>query len=337
MGIVITLCIVTGILVLWRLAFRFSKRTLGVSDLLISIALVLAICQAGLTMGEYTKWGYGYHKKDIPPNIRNSNMTNLLSWINQVFFKIETGLTKMSIVVIYVGIFRKSRTLTVRISRVLNYALATVIISYYIAGSLVSTFQCTPVRKAWNKSVHGTCINNDQFRLANGYINIITSGWIIILPFPALLQVKQQPKEVLQLMGLISLGIIHTSCAVWRVALMYHPDPLSATDGQWATTTNNTVAMVEEFIGITAATIIVMRPCFHLLFTATTQRTSGLFSTRKTADSGYGLGSGAHNKNSKGFRQILRTTEIEMESRNRTTEDDIEVMPVEGFGRRVGG
>lgn len=55
----------------------------------------------------------------------------------------------------------------------------------------------------------GTCIDNDEFRLANGYINILTSVWIIVLPFPALLQVKQQTKEVLQLMGLISLGVMY--------------------------------------------------------------------------------------------------------------------------------
>jgi cytochrome b subunit of formate dehydrogenase len=42
-GIVVTLCIVTGILVIWRLAFRFSRRTLGLSDLLLSIALVIMI------------------------------------------------------------------------------------------------------------------------------------------------------------------------------------------------------------------------------------------------------------------------------------------------------
>lgn len=95
-----------------------------------------------------------------------------------------------------------------RISRIINYMLATVVICYYIAGSLVSMFQCTPVQKAWKSKLPGTCIDNSQFRLANGYINILTSAWIIILPFPALLQVKQRVNEVLQLMGLIALGVM---------------------------------------------------------------------------------------------------------------------------------
>jgi hypothetical protein len=42
-GIVVALCCVTGVLVLWRLAFRFSRRTLGLSDLLLTIGLVRII------------------------------------------------------------------------------------------------------------------------------------------------------------------------------------------------------------------------------------------------------------------------------------------------------
>lgn len=96
--------------------------------------------------------------------------------------------------------------------------------------------------------------------------------------------------------------------------------------------------MVEEFIGIIAATIIVMRPCFHLLFTSASSHASGFFSTRKSATlSSYGGGvESGPDRNSKGFRQIVRTTEIEMETRNRTVGDEVGGMPVErGFARRV--
>lgn len=50
----------------------------------------------------------------------------------------------------------------------------------------------------------------------------------------------------------------------------------------------------------------------------------------------YGYGTGEVDRGSKGFRQIVRTTEIEMETRNRTVgDDDIEVLPRERFGRAV--
>jgi hypothetical protein len=91
--------------------------------------------------------------------------------------------------------------------------------------------------------------------------------------------------------------------------------------------------MVEEFIGIIAATIIVMRPCFHMVFTTVSGRTSTLFSTKKSSSGvtseSYGV---EGDRGSKGFKQIVRTTEIEMNTRNRTTEDEIEVLPREIFG-----
>ena len=92
--------------------------------------------------------------------------------------------------------------------------------------------------------------------------------------------------------------------------------------------------MVEEFIGIIAATIIVMRPGFHMVFTTVSGRTSTLFSTKKSS----GITSGSYglerdrDRDSKGFKQIVRTTEIEMETRNRTPADEIEVLPRERFG-----
>ena len=107
------------------------------------------------------------------------------------------------------NIFRNAVTPTVRISRVVNFVLAFVIASYYTAGSFVSLLQCTPVHKAWDSATPGTCINNDQFRLANGYINIITSAWLIAMPFPALLRVKRRNKELWQFLGLIALGLMY--------------------------------------------------------------------------------------------------------------------------------
>jgi len=78
-----------------------------------------------------------------------------------------------------------------------------------------------------------------------------------------------------------------------------------------------------------------MRPCFHLFFKSASSHASGFFSTRKSASYGDGLESGT-DRNSKGFRQIVRTTEIEMETRNRTVGDEVGGMPmVRGFARRV--
>lgn len=106
------------------------------------------------------------------------------------------------------NIFRNAVTVTVRTSRALNYLLTFVIAAYYFGGTFVSLLQCTPIQKAWRSSTPGKCINNDQFREANGYMNIITSLWLIIMPFPALLSVQRRNKELWQFLGLVGLGLM---------------------------------------------------------------------------------------------------------------------------------
>lgn len=133
---------------------------------------------------------------------------NKLFWVNQWFFKLQTGFTKISIVLIYAKIFNKADSKTIHVSRILNYCLGFTVFTYYIAGSFVSMFQCTPVNKVWQKKLPGKCIDNDEFRMANAFINVITSAWIIILPLPTLLQLQARGNELTQLMGLILLGTV---------------------------------------------------------------------------------------------------------------------------------
>lgn len=82
-----------------------------------------------------------------------------------------------------------------------------IIAAYYTSGSLVSTFQCNPIRKAWLKDVAGECIDNNKFRVANAYINLITSVLLVVLPFPVLLQTNRR-KETWQFLGLIAIGLL---------------------------------------------------------------------------------------------------------------------------------
>jgi hypothetical protein len=85
-----------------------------------------------------------------------------------------------------------------------------------------------------------------------------------------------------------------------------------------------------------------MRPCFHLVIKTASGQATTLFSSAGTRQqmqkekSGYGVGSHLQ-RDSKGFRPIVKTTEIEMKSRNKMSggseEDiDIEVLPKDRFG-----
>ncbi|WZH47223.1 uncharacterized protein QYS62_008367 [Fusarium acuminatum] len=261
-AVTIILPIVAAFLVTWRISWRARKRVIVLSDYLLVLGLCLSICLAGFNLDPYFRWGYGYHKADLPPEIQNALTPKICFWLNQVFFKATASVIKLSICTIYMSIFKDPVLLRTRVARYCNFALMCLIVAYYTSGSLVSTFQCKPIRKAWLKDVAGECIDNNKFRVANAYINVITSVLLVVMPYPVLLRANRR-KETWQFLGLIAIGLLHTACALSRVVLLYMPNPGASTDPHWYNTTPNTLAMSEIFTAVIVATIMTMRPCFQ--------------------------------------------------------------------------
>ena len=131
-----------------------------------------------------------------------------LLWLNQIFFKLTTMATKLSICLIYHNIFKRANSRLIRATRLVVWALTVLIIGYYVAAFFVSIFQCTPVSKSWHSKEKGTCIDLTEFRYYTAAANIITSVLIIVTPLPALSKMRQTRPEVTELMGLILLGLM---------------------------------------------------------------------------------------------------------------------------------
>ncbi|KAF5657229.1 feruloyl esterase [Fusarium heterosporum] len=255
------------ILVVWRISWRIARRIIGLPDYLLIVGLSLSICLAGFNLDPYFRWGYGYHKDDLPLDIQKAMTPKICFWLNQVFFKATAGFIKLSICTIYMNIFSKPVLLSTKFARYGNFALMGIIAMYYTAGTLVSTFQCNPIQKAWQGDLDGKCIDNTKFRVANAYINSLTSILLVVMPFPVLLSTGNRSKELWQFLGLIALGLAHTGCAVTRVVMIYVPNIGAATDPHWYNTTANTLAMAEIFTAVIVATIMTMRPCIQFFAT----------------------------------------------------------------------
>ncbi|KAF4946198.1 hypothetical protein FSARC_14249 [Fusarium sarcochroum] len=333
---VVTLVLLASatILVVWRISWRILRKIIGLPDYLLILGLSLSICLAGFNLDPYFRWGYGYHKDDLPPDIKKALTPKICFWLNQVFFKATAGIIKLSICTIYMNIFSKPVLWRVRIARYFNFALMGVIVCYYTAGTFVSAFQCNPIRKAWQGDLDGTCIDNNQFRIANAYINSFTSILLVLIPFPVLLSTEHRNKEIWQFLGLIALGLAHTGCAVTRVVMIYVPNTGAATDPHWYNTTSNTVAMAEIFTAVIVSTIMTMRPCFQIFVTgivstvSSTSRTR-LGTSRARMDSSGVMASTTDQKRKgdrQGFNKIITIKtevklDIELQSRDRSTEE----------------
>ena len=131
-----------------------------------------------------------------------------LLWLNQVFFKLTTMSTKLSICLIYRHLFRKVNSRLFRATRIVTHGLTVLVIAYYVPAFFVSILQCSPVSKSWRSKTAGTCIDLTKFRFYNAAFNIITSVLIIATPLPALSTVRRSRPEVSELMVLILLGMV---------------------------------------------------------------------------------------------------------------------------------
>lgn len=86
------------------------------------------------------------------------------------------GIVKISILLMYARIF------PTRSFRIAAYILGSIVISWVIAIICVSVFQCTPIAKAWDTSLPGTCINLKDSFVGNAVPNILTDIAILSLP-----------------------------------------------------------------------------------------------------------------------------------------------------------
>ncbi|KAF3043416.1 hypothetical protein E8E12_006191 [Didymella heteroderae] len=89
---------------------------------------------------------------------------------------------------------------------------------------------------------------------------------VIAIPIPTLLKLKKHRPEVKSLIGLISLGLVHTGLTVARFVIMFYADPLTKTEPQYTHIFNNILAVIEMHTGILVATLVVMRPAFQAIY-----------------------------------------------------------------------
>jgi hypothetical protein len=153
--------------------------------------------------------------------------------------------------------------------------------------------------------------------------NLITSAMVITIPIPTLIKLKKQRPEIKQLIGLILLGLIHTSLTIARFVIMFYPDPLTKSEPQYAHIMTNSLAVVEMDVGIWVATLVVMRPAFQALYytfrpdkrkEGSTAMYYGRTGSRKGSN-GYQLRSfSARSRKLEDEFRILETTEIHVES-----------------------
>lgn len=102
-----------------------------------------------------------------------------------------------------------------------------------------------------------------------------------------LLKLKHQRPEIKQLLGLILLGLMHTSLTFGRLVYMFYPDALIKSEPQYGNVPTQTLAVAEMDANILFASLVVMRPAFQALYYGLCSRCISHGTALKTEGIGY--------------------------------------------------
>ncbi|PVH94637.1 hypothetical protein DM02DRAFT_539082 [Periconia macrospinosa] len=257
---VICINVIAMILTILATCSRVGRRVFIVHafswhDAFITIAAINALVTSLLQMYG-TGYGLGQHMKNIEPKA----MPKLLKIIFSSTFPyyICNWAVKHALLLFYAEIsFARSH-------RILMYIMHFVAFGFGLSSILVTVFQCTPVRKAWQLELDGHCINFIIFSYINASIMVITDLVLYIMPvvFTRNLQLRRAQRIGLNCM--FGMGILVLSASVMRL----HTVHMLAQDADFSYRFANAMiwAVIENHLAIIVACAPSIKSIVMLVF-----------------------------------------------------------------------
>ncbi|KAJ5439716.1 uncharacterized protein N7458_010714 [Penicillium daleae] len=263
----IVFLITTPAFVAIRLWARFnSKSGLGWDDWTILASTVFAIIVMAFMLASCV-YGFGQHIKNLARS--NRLMTLKLFFVSQAFYKLTMNTTKMSILMLYLRIFPQ------RWFRITCYALLIILTSYMVAAFFASIFQCTPVTRAWDRSIPGSCIDITTNWYANAGFSIATDFIILALPMYPIYKSKTPLKRKIALMIVFALGTFVAVTSILRMQTLNFS----------STSPDTTYDIASSVWTITEENIAIICACLPMMWAPLARLFPSLFSIRNGGDS----------------------------------------------------
>ncbi|KAK0130433.1 hypothetical protein ONS96_000952 [Cadophora gregata f. sp. sojae] len=252
-SVLIALVVSTSALRFW---VRFHMlRSGGLDDILLLVAVVFSLCLSiSAIVGD--RYGLGIHLWNLGDGSLESILSSLSRIVKSLYgcylsYTTSITFTKLSIMATYV------RFLPPGIARKINFALAVVILLFWISSIFSIIFQCVPAQAAWNYSVKGQCHPIKTFFLSLSTFNVITDILLCILPVPLLWSLKMPKAQRAVLCLLFCMGTFASVASILRLT---HLDHLDSLDISFKTVTPLNWSTVEADVGVICVALSALRP-----------------------------------------------------------------------------
>ena len=138
-------------------------------------------------------------RNDVHVSVSENSDQTIIS--TEVLYCMATAAFKFSALLLFHRIFGLVRRFTI-----LLWVIAFVIAANNIAEIFLSIFQCTPVHKAWDQRVAGSCVNILLAACIPGAINVFTDLAIVLLPISVVWSLQMGRSRKIQLVGVFLLS-----------------------------------------------------------------------------------------------------------------------------------
>ncbi|KEF54305.1 uncharacterized protein A1O9_09471 [Exophiala aquamarina CBS 119918] len=281
----IIMCALAGVTVIARLCVRiFMQRNTGWDDYTLIASLALAI---GMTIcfNYEVYYGMGLHTHEL--DAANKVKAFLWLWVAQLLYKFANGMTKISLVLLYLRIFPS------RIFKMISWGVIAFVICYCTAAVCTSIWQCDPIEKAWRKTLPGHCIKIGILWYVNSVFTLLADLMLIILPMNQIVRLKLPLSQKIGLAFVFSLGIFVMACTIIRCVAL--GPTVSQNDSVYYQAKSNSWTFLEVDVSIICAALPILKAPLSKLFprlwgNRTTAAETGASGSGRVSHGGHNIG-----------------------------------------------
>ncbi|KAK0117051.1 hypothetical protein ONS96_012892 [Cadophora gregata f. sp. sojae] len=169
----------------------------------------------------------------------------------QMFYIIVQVTAKMSLLLLYVRVFPRTRTaLWSKLGIVFLIFHGTVYLFLVI-------FQCTPIAFIWDRSLTGKCLNLNVIGYSGAVASILEDFFILVLPVAEIRSLQLGKGKKWNLFLMFSIGSF--ACVTSIVRLKFLSDFANSFDATWDQTDVVKWSLIEEFVAVLCACIPSLR------------------------------------------------------------------------------
>ncbi|KAF2703235.1 hypothetical protein K504DRAFT_508151 [Pleomassaria siparia CBS 279.74] len=246
-------------LVTARLVTTFKNiGWLGVEDAFM-VASSMCLVVFCIILSQASKYGFGKHLVDIKKTGGDVDKAFLWYYLSQIAYKSTITFNKLAFLFLYLRIF------SINWFRKMSLTMIYIVIASGIAFVTLSTFQCTPVKKAWLKSaVAGHCVSLPWHRWTWTAFNLSTDLVIFTMPMPVIYRLQMSLGKRIGLAFIFLIGFFICLTTGLRIKTVVRA--AQAKEQTWESCPANLWSFIEAAVGVICACLVSLRKMLTACF-----------------------------------------------------------------------